>query len=188
MSLQKNGGWKERKPREQSSCSIEQPIRKQGGEKTIVKGLELNIFLFFQNKVGHVIHNPTRSVSYRSLCNPCFFSSLGQARFLLGASVPLTSSSLFLPPALSSPRGLIYTHTFPSFFLCVLFSLSLHISSQTILLHISTCFKLFSAFLQFYFASSLYLSTIHYTPPARSYRTASQPLFVRLISKLTPRL
>ena len=90
------------------------------------------------------------------------FSSLGQARFLLGDSVPLTSSSLFLPPALLSPWGLIYTHTFPSFFLFVFcFPFSLHISSQSILLHISTCFKLFSSVLSILLCELSIL--IHYT-------------------------
>ena len=106
------------------SYSIEQPIIKQEGQKTIVKGLELKNKK--QKKVGHVIHNSTRSVSYRSLCNPLLFSSLGQALFLLGASVPLTSSSLFLPLV---PLGGLYTRilSLHSFILFSVFPLFAHI-------------------------------------------------------------
>ena len=57
------------------------------------------------------------------------FSSLGQALFLLGASVPLTSSSLFLPPSLSFPSG-PYIHAYfslHSFFSFSVFPLFAHI-------------------------------------------------------------
>lgn len=161
MSLQKNGGWKKRKQREQSSCNIEQPISKQEGEKTIVEGLELNIF-FFKKRSGT-----------SSTIRPALFliaAYVTHAFFLFGpSSLPIggfcTVDFIFpFSPSSALVSSGPYIHAYFPFILsfCVLFSLLFaHIFTIHPSAHINFVSKLFFSILSSLLCELSIL--IHYT-------------------------